>query len=100
MVAKSDVNLDAKNDATQEVKYGTIIEEIFGVILVAKHDAKKEAKIGANLEEKIGTYLEVKHGAKWDAKVVEKMQDPILDANMVLMGMPFTKQKWKLSRKK
>ena len=42
--------------------------------------------------------LEVKRRAKWDAKVVEKM-DAILDANMVLTGIPFTKQKWKLSRK-
>ena len=38
--------------------------------------------------------LEVKRGAKWDAKVVAKM-----DANMVLMGMPFRNKKWTLSRK-
>ena len=37
--------------------------------------------------------LALKHGAKWDAKVVAKM-----DANMVLTGMPFRKQKWTLSR--
>ena len=42
--------------------------------------------------------LEVKRGAKWDAKVVAKM-DAILDANMVLSGMPFRKKKWTLSRK-
>ena len=41
--------------------------------------------------------LEVKCGAKWDAKVVEKM-DVILDANMVLTGMPFRKQKRMLSK--
>ena len=37
--------------------------------------------------------LEVKRGAKWDAKVVAKM-----DANMVLIGMPFRKQNRTLSR--
>ena len=42
--------------------------------------------------------LALKRGAKWDAKLVAKM-DAILDANMVLTGMPFSKQKWTLSRK-
>ena len=36
--------------------------------------------------------MALKRGAKWDAKVVEKM-DAILDENMVLMRMPFRKQK-------
>ena len=79
--------------------------------MVAEHDAKKEAKIGANLEEKIGTYLEakigtyleVKRGAKWDANLVVAQMDAILDvnldANMVLIGMSFRKQKRALSRK-
>ena len=71
-------------------------------MVVAKHHAKKEAKIGANLEAKIGTYLEVKHGAKWDAEVVAQnaILDVNLDANMVLTGMSFRKQKRTLSRKK
>ena len=71
-------------------------------MVVPKHDGKKEAKIGANLEAKIGTYLKVKRGAKWDAKVVAQMDailDVNLDANMVLTGMSFRKQKWTLSRK-